>query len=288
MTRAFLVAVGLVCGLTATMSACYPLGAKDIFEVPFAPLPAPRLAELSDAHHHVRPLRTPGAPSGSAYWDEGDGARGILLFFTGNGYGADAALRRLLVPARALGLDLVVFNYYDEGEPRPTMADVRRRGDALFDVASSLPTPASRTIYVAGHSLGATFALSTAADRAVSGLILVAPATTGVAMVRHQVPLARLVWLRPDSDYSQFNNLVLAPHVRAPTLVVGSTGDSRLPPAFTHAVIAALPRGIRKSEIILPGVSHAAYFASDGFWRAASAFFDLPVAGALVGTVGPP
>jgi predicted alpha/beta hydrolase family esterase len=207
------------------------------------------------------------------------------LFFDGNGYGAEAALRRLLIPARALHLDLIVFNYYDRGQPRPSMQEMRGICDALYDRAATVPTPAGHRVYIGGHSLGATFALFTAADRPVTGVFLAAPVTTGVAMLHHQLPVTRLVWLRPDDDYRQFNNLSLAQSVHAPTVVFGSDGDEALPPTFTHAVYAALPSTIVKQEVILSGVPHSEYFAQEIFWRHVSAFFALPVTGPLVGYI---
>jgi hypothetical protein len=77
----------------------------------------------------------------SAYWDQSDSAQGVLIFFDGNGYGAEAALRRLLVPTRALHLELIAFNYYDEGQSRPSMAEMRAIGDALFDAAQAFRHP---------------------------------------------------------------------------------------------------------------------------------------------------
>jgi pimeloyl-ACP methyl ester carboxylesterase len=273
----------IVCSTFA--SSCYRLRKEDIFAVPFTRISATTLAALSDQHHHVRIMRIPAARSVSAYWDQGDTARGVLIFFDGNGYGAEAALRRLLVPSRALGLDLIAFNYYDQGQPRPSMAEMRRIGDALYDAASELPTFAGRRIYLGGHSLGATFALATAIDRPASGLFLAAPVTTGVAMVRHQLPFSRLIWLRPDSDYKQFNNLVLAPNVHTRTIVFGSDGDKALPPTFTNAVYRALSNAVAKKEVILPSAQHSEYFAQEQFWREISDFFGLPSTGPFVGYI---
>ena len=272
----------LATALLAASTGCYHLGAKDVFEVSFAPVPATTLAALSDAHHRLRALEIPGAPGSSAYWDDGDGARGVLLFFTGNGYGAESAMRSLLIPARALGLDLVAFNYYDTGRTRPTLTEMRRIGDSLFDAAARLPTPAARRIYIGGHSLGATFALMTAADRQARGVFVAAPVSTGVAMLHHQLWYSRLVWLRPDREYAQFDNVAIAPHVHVPALIVGSTGDRDLPPPFTHEVFAALPDSTKR-EVILQGVAHSEYLSREAFWRAVSEFFALPASGPLAG-----
>jgi pimeloyl-ACP methyl ester carboxylesterase len=136
-----------------------------------------------------------------------------------------------------------------------------------------------------GHSLGATFALATAVDRPASGLFLAAPTTTGVAMIQHQLPYSRLVWLRPDSDYRQFDNLALAPRVRTRTIVFGSDGDKALPPEFTSTVYAALSSEVVKKEVILTHVQHSEYFAQERFWREISDFFDLRSVGPFVGYI---
>lgn len=270
----------LFCG-----TGCYSLGIRDIFEAPFQPVSSATLASMSDVDHIVRPLRIVSKRSVSAYWDDGRAARGVLLFFDGNGYGAESALRRMLVPARALHLDLVVFNYFDQGQAPPSMSEMRAIGDALYDAARGLPPAGDEGVIIGGHSLGATFALMTAVDRPAAGVFLAAPVTTGVAMIRHQLPVSRLIWLRPDSDYRRFDNLALAPLMRAPTLVIGSDGDESLPPNFTSAVYAAVPSGIRKEQVILHAVPHSGYFAVEAFWRSVAAFFGLPARDSLVGYI---
>lgn len=275
-----------IAAASLALGGCYTLDRRDMFEVSFRPVTAATLDGLSDAHHRVKPL--PVVVDGrvvSAYWDDGDDARAMLVFFDGNGYGAEAAMRRLLIPARALGLDLVTFNYYDQGQPAPSWDEMRRIGRALFDAAAAQPTPAARRILVGGHSLGATFALALAGDRPAAGVFVAAPMTTGVAMVHHQLPLTRLVWLRPDADYAQFDNLRLAARVRVPTLVTGSDGDKALPPPFTDQVFAALPATTTKREVIIHGTPHSQYFARPAFWRAVAEFFQLPASGPAVGYI---
>jgi pimeloyl-ACP methyl ester carboxylesterase len=275
------VLIAALCGLV--VARCYRLTTGDIFEIPFQPVSPMTLGSLSDAEHRVVPLHINAPRPVSAYWDHGDSSRGVLIVFDGNGYGAEAALRRMLIPARALRLDLIAFNYYDQGQRPPSMTEMRAIGDALFDAAAGLPTIAARSIYLGGHSLGATFAFTTAIDRPARGLFVAGPVTTGVAMIRHQLPASRLVWLRPDTDYKQLDNLALAPRVRVPALIVGSSGDDALPPQFTHAVFRALPNDILKREIILSNVAHPEYFAQETFWRDVAEFFALPLMRPIVG-----
>jgi len=272
----------------AVLSGCYHLNKSDIFEVAFAPVQPRSLRDMSDADHHVRSLSIRAAGREvSAYWDDGKDARGVLIFFDGNGYGAEIALRRLLAPARALHLDLVAFDYFDRGQTPPSMADMRAIEDALFAAASSLPVSAARTIYAGGHSVGATFALELAGRHHLAGVFLAAPVSTGIAMIHHQIPYSRLIRLLPDEDYRQFDNLKLAPMVRSPVIVFGSDHDTDLPPEFTNAVYAALPVRIRKQEVILHGVVHSGYLADETFWRDVANFFGLAINGPLVGYIRP-
>jgi pimeloyl-ACP methyl ester carboxylesterase len=212
----------LIVILSLGASSCYTLTRKDIFEVAFRPLAPGTMASLSDGHHAVQALQVAAAGRRvSAYWDRGDSSRGVLVFFNGNGYGAETALRRLLIPARKLKLDLVAFNYLDQGEGAPSMGQARAVARAVYSAAAALPTPAARLVYVGGHSLGATFALYVAATEPVAGLFVAAPVTTGVAMIRYQLPYSRLVSLRPDEDYVQLDSIKLAREVHRKVIVFG-------------------------------------------------------------------
>jgi pimeloyl-ACP methyl ester carboxylesterase len=281
------IAAELALGVFAlTLTGCYTLRSGDIFEVGFKPISAPALNQMSDAQHRLRYLPlTVGERRISAYWDDGRDAHGVLLFFNGNGYGAEAALRRMLVPARTMNLDLLVFNYFEQGEPVPTMTQMRAIAQALYAAAATLPTPAAKAVYVGGHSLGATFALDVAARDRVAGTFVAAPTSTGVTMLHHQLPYTYLVWLRPDDEYAQFDNLRIAPDVRTPILVVGSDSDEALPPIFTRAVFDAIPVTTAKRLVILKNAGHSEYFADELFWQAVAAFFAFPAKDSYVGFI---
>jgi pimeloyl-ACP methyl ester carboxylesterase len=270
--------------LICVCTSCYTLTRKDIFEVAFQPLSAATLVALSDEHHIVERLPVADvSPPLSAYWDHGDSSSSIVIFFNGNGYGAERALRRLLLPTRKLGLDLIVFNYYDQGQPVPSMAHVRATAQALFAAATALPTPAARSIFVGGHSLGATLALDTAVNNPVEGVFIAAPATTGVAMIKHQLWYSRFAWLRPDEDYRQFDNIALAKRMHRKIIVFGSKGDTDLPPDFTREVFAALPADDERKLVILDKSPHSEYFREEEFWGELKLFFGLSGTGPFVG-----
>src|SRR4051812_2366583 len=196
--RRHLLKLALTYPLLGGLSGCYTLTRRDIFEVAFDRIPGDVLIELSDADHtfHELPLHAAGR-SVSAYWDRGSASRGVLVFFNGNGYGAEVAARRMLVPARALGLDLLVFNYVDRGAPTPTMTEMRGIAHALCDAAARLGVPAASSVYAGGHSLGATFVLEVAASATLAGAFIAAPFSTGVDMLHHQIAITRFALLRP-------------------------------------------------------------------------------------------
>jgi pimeloyl-ACP methyl ester carboxylesterase len=271
------------------VASCYTLTKKDIFEVSFRPLSAATLVALSDEHHVVERLPVADVdPPISAYWDHGDSSSSMLIFFNGNGYGAEPALRRLLVPARKLGLDLIVFNYYDQGQSVPSMEHIRSAAQALFATATRLPTPAAKSIFVGGHSLGATFALDTAVRDPVEGVFVAAPATTGVAMIKYQLWYSRFARLRPDEDYRQFDNIALAKRVHRKIIVFGSEGDTDLPPKFTREVFAALPADDKRKLVILANSPHSEYFRQEEFWYGLKIFFGLNGTGPFVGYLPEP
>jgi hypothetical protein len=270
--------------LSTCLASCYTLTKNDIFEVAFEPVSAATLVALSDEHHVVQRLLVVTAdPPLSAYWDHGDSSSSILIFFNGNGYGAERALRRLLVPTRKLGLDLIVFNYYDQGQDVPSMTTMRATAQSLFALAATLPTPAAKSIFVGGHSLGATFALDTAVRNPVEGVFVAAPVTTGLAMIKHQLWYSRFAWLRPDEDYRQFDNIALAKRVHRKIIVFGSERDTDLPPGFTKEVFDALPTDDTRKLVILKNSPHSEYFRQEEFWDELKLFFGLNGTAPFVG-----
>jgi pimeloyl-ACP methyl ester carboxylesterase len=266
--------LAIIAGFSVSLGGCYTLSNRDLFEVSFAPLSQMDIRTLSDDNHHIRPLHVSvGDRVVSAYVDESPDAQGTLIFFDGNGYGAKTALKTLLARTRARHLDLLVFNYYDQGQSVPEFTVMRRISQALVDKAASLPGKAGEVLFAGGHSLGATFALDIASDPRLTASFVAAPATTGVAMIHHQLWYSRFAWLRQTDDYRNFNDLQIAAKARVPVIVFGADGDRDLPPHFTDKVFAALPGGLRKREVILTGIDHTGYLTDDKLWTEVDAFF---------------
>ena len=262
---------GLLC-------SCVSLGRKDAFPVAGKPLGLPEAQALAGREGTVRPLAVvaDGRPV-EAYYLHHPGARGVLIFFGGSGNQVDAALKGLGGRTAALGLDLVAFSYFQQGEETPSVAAVRGKAEAVFAAVRGLGTPASRSVYLLGHSLGGWFALDVAARENVRGLALAGAETTPAEVIRRtDFPWADLVAIRPDADARQLDASLYAPHVPARTLVVTSRQDEAVPVAVGQEVYGLLPAATPKRLVVLDGVTHGRYFLSDAFWQAFADFFGLP------------
>ena len=260
-----------LCGL---FGGCVALGKKDAFPVPGPPLDVPSLQSVAGPNGQVSPLRVSAAsPPLTAYHVRHPAARGVLILFGGSGNEVAASIKNLGPRTAALGLDLVVFSYYQQGEPVPTVAAVRAQARAVYAAVRGMHTRASASVYLLGYSLGGWFALDVAARENVRGLILVGAETTPAEVIRKtDFPWADLVAIRPDADARQLDASLYAPHVHAPTLVVTSRQDEAVPMAVGQEVFGLLPTATPKRLVVLEGVTHGRYFLSDELWRQVAAF----------------
>ena len=272
------IAAGASCGL---LCACVGLGKKDAFPVAGKPLELPSLQALLDQHGTVRPLQvSAGGHPVTAYYVRHPGARGVLIFYGGSGNEIAAPIKVLGKRTESLGLDLAVFSYYQQGEEIPSVATARAEAKAVHDAVAALHTPASRSVYLIGYSLGGWFALDVAAGENVRGLALVGAETTPAEVIhRTYAPWANVVAIRPDDDARQLDASLYASRVQTRTLVVTSTQDEAVPAAVGQKLFGMLPAATPKRLVVLEGVSHGRYFLSEEFWRQFAGFFGLDARG---------
>lgn len=260
----------------ALLSGCVTLGKRDAFPLAGKSFDLPSLQALVGRGSEVRPLRvTVGDRTVAAYEVRHRTVRGTLVFFGGSGNQIDAAIKGLDGHAKALGLDLAVFSYYQQGEEIPSVTQARATAKAVCDAARATH-PAGTAVYLVGHSLGGWFALDMAARENVRGLALVGAETTSVEVIRKTTfPWADLAVIRPDADARQLDASLYAPRVRAPTLVITSHQDEAVPAMVGQELYAMLPPATPKRLVVLDGVTHGRYFLSDEFWRQFADFFQL-------------
>ncbi len=275
-----LIALGALGSLLG--SSCVGLSKKDAFPVASQPQTLSSLQAVVDRSSAVRllPVSVGGHPV-TAYYVQHPKAHGVLVFFGGSGNEIEAPLKVLGKRTEALGLDLVVFSYYQQGEERPSVAAVRAEARAVYAAVQALPTPASRSVYLLGYSLGGWFALDVAASENVRGLALVGAETTPAEVI-HQTyaPWANVVAVRPDTDARQLDASLYAPQVHIRTLVVTSRRDEAVPVAVGQKLFGMLPVATPKHLVVLEGVSHGRYFLSDEFWTQFAGFFGLSASSA--------
>ena len=262
------------------LGSCVGLSNKDAFPVASPPQTLSSLQALVDWGSEVRPLHVAdvGGHPVTAYYVQHPKSRGVLLFFGGSGNEIEAPLKVLGKRTATLGLDLVVYSYYQQGEERPSVTTARAQARAVYAAVRALPTPASRSVYLLGYSLGGWFALDVAAsENGVSGLALVGAETTPAEVIhRTDAPWANVVAIRPDADARQLDASLYAPQVRTRTLVVTSRQDEAVPAAVGQELFGLLPASPPKHLVVLEGVTHGRYFLSDEFWQQFAEFFRLP------------
>jgi pimeloyl-ACP methyl ester carboxylesterase len=262
---------------TAMLASCVAFNHMDVLPVADRSIrPADVVFLAPDQHFQALPVSALGRQV-TAYYIETEKARGVLFAIGGNGNSSKPLLRELSPRAEALGLDLVVLSYYLEGEPTPTIAEVRAAADATLRVVGNLPGLASTNIYLLGHSMGCWFATDLASRFPVKGLILASAGTTiAETFGQEWFPLNLVIRFGSDEDVAQLDSVRDAQSIHVPTIVFSSDNDDVIPRAQTQRVFDALPTETRKKFIVLSGVSHVTYLDKNRVWSAVEKFFDLP------------
>ena len=152
-------------------------------------------------------------------------AKMILIYFHGN---AGNIYQRIpgLIQLRESGVSVVGVSYrgYGNSDGTPSEAGIYQDGDAIYRyVTEELGYPESNII-ILGRSIGATVALNIAQHKAIAGLILVTPLTTGKALAE----ASGLGAISPMAGNS-FDNVTRIKHVKVPLLVVHGTADWVVP-----------------------------------------------------------
>lgn len=120
--------------------------------------------------------------------------------------------------------------------------------------------PADTVLY--GRSLGAAIAVEMALRHAGSSLILVCPfSSMNELFVYYHAP----AWIIPLINDQLYANLLKASRIRIPTLIVASSGDTKIPCRMSDRLATSFPDS---TLIILDSASHGSIYAdfSDDLW----------------------
>jgi predicted alpha/beta hydrolase family esterase len=257
--------------LSAAIAACYTVRNEDMFPIERAPLSDSQVAALAVGTTKVARLIIGDDPALDAYLARVPEARGTVIFFGGNGNEVTKALPNLLANLAPLHLDLVVFNYWATGEPRPTVDSTRIAASRLIQKTVEI---SSGPVCLIGHSLGSWFALDAASRKDVSNVVLAAIGTTPSDLTIAQAGIWRpFLWhSAEDESLRPLDGVKLARRAVTPILIVTSSDDTDIPPSLSIEVYNSLPVMLDKHLLELHGVSHGGYFRSTELWTAAVPF----------------
>ncbi len=200
--------------------------------------------------------------------------RALLVYFGGNEVrhcgGAD---RRLQSWADDIGAVIALVNYrgYGDSGGSPSLgagkADAVRAYDALSRRFGGLP------VIVHGQSLGSVFAITTATERRVAGVVLESPPTTARAVIDRAIPwhVKPFVRIRVSGALQREDNSRAIADVNAPLLVLVGDADPIAPRAMAERIIASAGSS-QKNLVVIPGGKHGDLVRYDVFWKSLENF----------------
>ncbi len=150
----------------------------------------------------------------------------LVLYFHGNAGNVTQRLPQMQTFADRTGATVLGIGYrgYGASTGRPSEPGIYRDGEAALRYAEKELAVTESRIFVCGVSLGTTVAVDVAQGRALAGVILVSPLTSGRELARdhHRGSLAWIVG-------GAFDSLAKVPHLRSPVLVIHGTDDQVIP-----------------------------------------------------------
>ena len=201
-------------------------------------------------------------------------AKQAVLFFPGNGYGASAALSRLVAAFHDENTDLYVLSYAQPFDSPPLVGEVFEMASALALFASTTSRVPKERLVAIGHSLGGWVTLHLASTNAVGCAVVAGTGTTATETASRLLPrpLTSALSLYVTPDVALLDNVGLAKKVSVPTLVVGSEADEVMPVASAKAIHQNL-RGVGIHNLFVSSsATHGSYFRDEQVLGAIRAF----------------
>jgi fermentation-respiration switch protein FrsA (DUF1100 family) len=194
----------------------------------------------------------------------------LVLYFGGNAEEVSGMLEAVGDPLRGEtpGAAWLIVNYrgYGASEGSPSERALVADALALYDHAAQLPGVDPKRIHAFGRSLGSGVAVALAAQRALGGVILVAPFDSLAAVAKRYYPYLPVDWMLRH----RFDSIARAPDLRAPLLCLIAGNDDVIPPVHAERLFAAW--GGPKRKLVLAGFDHNGTDAAPGFWPAVRRF----------------
>ncbi len=180
----------------------------------------------------------------------------LVLYFGGNAEEVSWMLEAIGDPQAgatpAVSWLLLDYRGYGASEGAPSEKALVADARLLFDHARQMSEggAATRPIFAFGRSLGSGVAVALAASRPLSGVILVAPFDSAVAVAKHYYPYLPVDWMLRH----RFESIAHAPRLHVPLLCAIAEHDDVIPPIHGERLYAAW--GGPKQRLLLSGATH--------------------------------
>jgi pimeloyl-ACP methyl ester carboxylesterase len=258
--------LGTLAKLVAALAIGVPLAAylmQDKLIFLTRPLSEGEHRAIAARHHDVADvfLQAPDGTRVHAWHVKAADKSPLVLYFGGNAEEVSWLLDEL--PRRKLGAAWLLVDYRGYGASRGAPSERALKADALLWYDYGLKTGAQ--MFAFGRSLGSGVAVQLAAERALAGLILVAPFDSLEALAKHHYPFLPVKLLLKH----RFDSVALAPRLTVPLLCIAATQDEVIPAVHAQRLYDAWAGP--KRWLALPGGHNETDNQAD-YWPAVQAF----------------
>jgi len=186
----------------------------------------------------------------------------LIIYFGGNAEEVSWMMDDAAKRTPGVGWLLVDYRGYGSSGGSPSEKALVADALAWFDKVS----PESKTIFAFGRSLGSGVAVQLAAERPVTGMILVAPFDSLVSVGKRHYPFLPVDWMLKH----RFDSVALAPKMKAPLLCIVASHDDIIPPEHAKRLYDAW--GGPKRWVGLEGAGHNSTDDAVNYWPSIARF----------------
>jgi len=192
----------------------------------------------------------------------------LILYFGGNAEDVSGMIEDALGQAPGISWLLVSYRGYGGSEGSPSAASLT--ADALRWHDHAVREFKPRQVFAFGRSLGSGAAVQLAAERPLSGVVLVTPFDSLASVAK------RYYWYLPVDLLlkHRFDSVQLAPKIMSPLLCIAAEQDEVIPPEHARRLYEAWAGP--KQWVGLPGAGHNSTDTAPAFWRGIRQFLSNP------------